>query len=118
VTDDQKRALLAGATTVVYPSLYEGFGFPVLEGFAAGVPVLTSTAASLPEVAGDAAISVEPGDVGAIEDGLARLFRDAELRERLIAAGRARLPMFTWEGSAAATAEVLREAAGRSAGSG
>ena len=118
VTDEQKRGLLAGATTLAYPSLYEGFGFPVLEGFAAGVPVLTSTAASLPEVAGDAAISVEPDDVGAIEDGLARLFRDAELRERLVAAGRARLPMFTWEGSAAATAEVLRGAAGRSAGSG
>lgn len=118
VTDDQKRGLLARATTVVYPSLYEGFGFPVLEGFAAGVPVLTSTAASLPEVAGDAAISVAPGDVRAIEDGLTRLFRDAELRERLVAAGRARLPMFTWERSAASTAEVLREAAGRSAGSG
>ncbi len=83
VTDDQKRGLLAGATILAYPSLYEGFGFPVLEGFAAGVPVLTSTAASLPEVAGDAAISVEPDDLGAIEDGLARLFRDAELRERL-----------------------------------
>ena len=118
VTDEQKRGLLAGATTLAYPSLYEGFGFPVLEGFAAGVPVLTSTAASLPEVAGDAAISVEPDDVGAIEDGLARLFRDAELRERLITAGRARLPMFTWEGSAAATAEALRGAAGGSAGSG
>jgi glycosyltransferase involved in cell wall biosynthesis len=118
VTDDQKRSLLAGATTLAYPSLYEGFGFPVLEGFAAGVPVLTSTAASLPEVAGDAAILVEPDDLGGIEDGLARLFRDAELRERLITAGRARLPMFTWEGSAAATAEVLRGAAGRSAGSG
>jgi glycosyltransferase involved in cell wall biosynthesis len=118
VTDEQKRGLLAGATTLAYPSLYEGFGFPVLEGFAAGVPVLTSTAASLPEVAGDAAISVEPDDLGGIEDGLARLFRDAELRERLITAGRARLPMFTWEGSAAATAEVLRGAAGRSAGSG
>jgi glycosyltransferase involved in cell wall biosynthesis len=118
VTDEQKRGLLAGATTLAYPSLYEGFGFPVLEGFAAGVPVLTSTAASLPEVAGDAAISVEPDDLGGIEDGLARLFRDAELRERLVSAGRARLPMFTWEGSAAATAEVLRGAAGRSAGSG
>jgi glycosyltransferase involved in cell wall biosynthesis len=118
VTDEQKRSLLAGATTLAYPSLYEGFGFPVLEGFAAGVPVLTSTAASLPEVAGDAAISVEPDDLGGIEDGLARLFRDAELRERLISAGRARLPMFTWEGSAAATAEVLRGAAGRSTGSG
>jgi glycosyltransferase involved in cell wall biosynthesis len=118
VTDEQKRGLLAGATALVYPSLYEGFGFPVLEGFAAGVPVLVSTAASLHEVAGDAAIPVEPDDVEAIEDGLARLFRDGALRERLVAAGRERVSMFTWETTAAATAEVLREAAGRSARSG
>ena len=118
VTDDEKRALLAGATALAYPSRYEGFGFPVLEGFAAGVPVLVSTAASLPEVAGDAAIAVEPGDAEAIGDGLARLFGDAVLRDRLIAAGRARLPNFAWERSAAATAEVLREAGGRSTASG
>ncbi|HSD48519.1 MAG TPA: glycosyltransferase family 1 protein [Actinomycetota bacterium] len=118
VTEDERRALLARATALAYPSRYEGFGFPVLEGFAAGVPVLVSTAASLPELAGDAAIAVEPDDAEAIGDGLARLFRDAALRDRLVAAGRARLPMFTWERSAAATAEVLREAAGRSSSSG
>ncbi len=118
VSDAEKRALLAGATALAYPSRYEGFGFPVLEGFAAGVPVLVSTAASLPEVAGDAAIAVDPDDVEAIGDGLDRLFGDAALRERLAAAGRARLPMFSWERSASATAEVLREAGGRSAASG
>ncbi|MGA9162472.1 MAG: glycosyltransferase, partial [Actinomycetota bacterium] len=110
--------LLAGATALAYPSRYEGFGFPVLEGFAAGIPVLVSTAASLPEVAGDAALAVEADDVEAIGDGLARLFRDAALRDRLAAAGRARLPMFTWEGTAAATAAVLREAGERSGSSG
>ena len=65
VSDDEKRALLAGATVLAYPSRYEGFGFPVLEGFAAGVPVLTSSVASLPEVAGDAALLVDPNDADA-----------------------------------------------------
>jgi glycosyltransferase involved in cell wall biosynthesis len=116
VSDEEKRALLAGATVLAYPSRYEGFGFPVLEGFSAGVPVLTSSAASLPEVAGDAALLVDPNDVGAIAEGLVRLFGDAGLRERLVAAGRERLATFSWERAAGATAEVLRGAAGRSAG--
>jgi glycosyltransferase involved in cell wall biosynthesis len=112
VSDEEKRALLAGATVLAYPSRYEGFGFPVLEGFSAGVPVLTSSAASLPEVAGDAALLVDPNDVDAIGEGLVRLFGDAGLRERLVAAGRERLAMFSWERAAGATAEVLRGAAG------
>jgi glycosyltransferase involved in cell wall biosynthesis len=118
VSDEEKRALLAGATVLTYPSRYEGFGFPVLEGFSAGVPVLTSSAASLPEVAGDAALLVDPNDVDAIAEGLVRLFGDAGLRERLIAAGRERLATFSWQRAADATAEVLRGAAGRSAGAG
>ena len=116
VSDQEKRALLAGATILAYPSRYEGFGFPVLEGFAAGVPVLTSTAASIPEVAGDAALLVDADDTEAMEEGLVRLLGDAALRERLVSAGRARLPMFAWEKTADATAEVLRGAAGRSTG--
>jgi glycosyltransferase involved in cell wall biosynthesis len=116
VSDDEKRALLAGATALAYPSRYEGFGFPVLEGFSAGVPVLTSSAASLPEVAGDAALLVDPDDVDAIAEGLVRLFGDPDLRERLVAAGRERLATFSWERSAGATAEVLLAAADRSAG--
>jgi glycosyltransferase involved in cell wall biosynthesis len=116
VSDDEKRALLAGATVLAYPSRYEGFGFPVLEGFSAGVPVLTSSAASLPEVAGDAALMVDPNDVDAIAEGLVRLFGDPDLRERLVATGRERLATFSWERAAGATAEVLLAAAGRSAG--
>ena len=116
ISDDEKRALLAGATVLAYPSRYEGFGFPVLEGFAAGVPVLTSSVASLPEVAGDAALLVDPNDPNAIGDGLGRLFADPTLRERLVAAGRERLASFSWERAAGATAEVLRGAAGRSGG--
>jgi len=116
VSDDDKRAMLAGATVLVYPSRYEGFGFPVLEGFSAGVPVLTSSAASLPEVAGDAALLVDPNDVDAIAEGLVRLFGEPDLRERLVAAGRERLATFSWERTAGATAEVLLAAADRSAG--
>jgi glycosyltransferase involved in cell wall biosynthesis len=116
VSDEEKRALLAGATLLAYPSRYEGFGFPVLEGFSAGVPVLTSSAASLPEVAGDAALLVDPNDLDAIAEGLDRLFGDPGLRERLVAAGRERLGTFSWERAASSTAEVLRNAAGRSAG--
>jgi glycosyltransferase involved in cell wall biosynthesis len=116
VSDDEKRALLAGASVLAYPSRYEGFGFPVLEGFSAGVPVLTSSAASLPEVAGDAALLVDPNDVDAIAEGLVRLFGEPDLRERLVAAGRERLATFSWERSAGATAELLLAAADRSAG--
>jgi len=106
-----KRTLLAGASVLAYPSRYEGFGFPVLEGMAAGVPVLTSTRSSLPEVAGEAALLVDPDDVDAIAEGIRRLLEDEDLRARLVEAGRARASTFTWEASARATAEVLRTAA-------
>jgi glycosyltransferase involved in cell wall biosynthesis len=112
VRERDRRALLAGASALAYPSRYEGFGFPVLEAFAAGVPVLTSTASSLPEVAGDAALLVDPNDPDAIAGGLRRLLEDRPLRARLVEAGAERGRSFTWEASAAATAEVL-SAAGR-----
>jgi glycosyltransferase involved in cell wall biosynthesis len=113
VPEADKRALLAGAEVLAYPSLYEGFGFPVLEGFAAGVPVLTSNASSLPEVAGDAAVLVDPRDPGEIASGLGRLLDDAGLRDGLRRAGSERVRAFTWEASARRTAEVLRAAGTR-----
>lgn len=112
VSAEQKTGLLAGATVLAYPSLAEGFGLPVLEGFAAGVPVLTSATSSLPEVAGDAAMLVSP-DVDAIAEGLRRLLEDAGLRERLVAAGTERVRAFTWGRCASQTAAVLHRAAGR-----
>ena len=111
VNDRDKLALLSGATVLAYPSLYEGFGFPVLEAFAAGVPVLTSNVSSLPEVAGEAAVLVDPADVHAIAKALSELVDDADLRAVLSAAGVARASRFTWEATARATAAVLREAA-------
>ncbi len=111
VSDAEKAGLLAGATALVYPSLYEGFGFPVLEGMAAGLPVLTSNVSSLPEVAGDAAILVDPRDEDAIAGQMQLLLSDGALRDRLGELGRERAARFSWDETARRTAEVLRRAA-------
>jgi glycosyltransferase involved in cell wall biosynthesis len=116
VSEPDKIALLTGATVLAYPSRYEGFGFPVLEGFAAGVPVVTSNVSSLPEVAGDAAAQVDPDDADAIGAELARLFEDEDLRNVLRAAGHARVAGFTWEATARSTAAALHRAAGTGPG--
>lgn len=113
VSDADKRALLAGAEVLAYPSLYEGFGFPVLEAFSAGVPVLTSNTSSLPEVAGDAAVLVDPRDPGGIADGLDRLLADEGLRARLRDSGSERARSFTWDEAARRTAQVLKAAGSR-----
>ncbi|MGE5225629.1 MAG: glycosyltransferase family 4 protein [Planctomycetaceae bacterium] len=110
VPDADRRALLSGAEVLAYPSRYEGFGFPVLEGFAANVPVLTSATSSLPEVAGDAAVLVDPDDPAAIARGLDELLGDEDLRNILRAAGTVRVATFTWERAARETAAVLRRA--------
>ena len=100
VDDSDLPALYRNATCVAFPSLYEGFGLPILEGMASGVPVLTSNISSLPEVAGDAAIMVDPYDLDAITDGLQRLILDSGLRNTLIQKGLVRARQFTWEKSA------------------
>lgn len=96
------------ADVFVYPSIYEGFGLPVIEAMACGTPVVTSTGGSLPEVAGSAAIIVDPYDPGSIADGIARAADDEQLRSRLIDAGRARAGEFTWPAAAAAAAAAYR----------
>lgn len=116
VSDEDKHVLLAGAEALAYPSLYEGFGFPVIEAMAAGTPVLTSNVSSLPEVAGDDAVLLDPKDEHAVAEGLSRILSDGELRERLIGPGRARAAGFTWEASARRTAEVLRTVAASARG--
>jgi len=110
VNDREKVALMSGATMLTYPSLYEGFGFPVLEGFAVGLPVLTSDVSSLPEVTGDAAVAVDPRDEQAIAAGITQLFDDPDLRAMLSAAGLTRATRFTWEATARSTAEAMRAA--------
>jgi glycosyltransferase involved in cell wall biosynthesis len=97
------HGLYAAADGLAHPSLYEGFGLPVLEAMAHGTPVLTSGRSSLPEVAGDAALLVDPADADAIAKGLVELVGDRELRARLAVAGPRRAAAFTWPATAAAT---------------
>jgi alpha-1,3-rhamnosyl/mannosyltransferase len=108
VPDPDLRVLYRGAAGFVFPSLYEGFGLPVLEAFASGLPVVTSTVTSLPEVAGDAALLVDPLDVDAIAAAMTRLLEDRGLADDLRTKGLARARGFTWEACAAKTAVVLR----------
>ena len=100
VSEDDRAALLAGATVLAYPSRYEGFGFPPLEAMAAGVPVVTTAAGALPEVVGDAAVLVEVGDGDALAGALASLLDDTDQREALVTAGRRRVARYRWEGCA------------------
>jgi glycosyltransferase involved in cell wall biosynthesis len=107
VDDDHLRSLYRGAELFAYPSLYEGFGLPVLEAMASGAPVLTSRASSLPEVAGDAAIYVDPHDSDSIAAGLRDALVDPERLARLAAAGTERAGLFSWERTAAETLALL-----------
>jgi len=100
VEDEMLYALMRGALAFVFPSLHEGFGFPVLESQALGVPVLTSSTSSLPEVAGDAALLVDPMDTDAMAEGLRALLRDPDLRAALIRKGRENVLRFSWEHTA------------------
>jgi glycosyltransferase involved in cell wall biosynthesis len=110
LSDAEVEGLWAIAEAFVFPSLYEGFGLPVLEAMARGVPVACSNASSLPEVAGDAALLFDPYDESAIADALRRLLGDRELADRLRAAGRERARRFTWEHTAQATIDSYRRA--------
>jgi glycosyltransferase involved in cell wall biosynthesis len=103
-------ALFRGAAAFAYPSLYEGFGLPVVEAMARGVPTIVSTASSLPEVAGDAAIAVEPRSVIDLAGAIQRVLTDTAEAKRLSVAGRNRAEMFSWERTARATIEVYRQA--------
>ena len=105
-------ALYSGATAVACPSLYEGFGLPVLEAMACGAPVLASSTSCFPEVVGDAGMMVDPEDTDAIARGLIGLVSDRDLRGRLRRAGIERASRFTWERTARGTLEVYRRALG------
>jgi glycosyltransferase involved in cell wall biosynthesis len=104
--------LVAGARVLVVPSRSEGFGFPVLEGFAAGVPVVASAAGALPEVAGGAARLVPPGDVDALTEAILRVHVDEDLRARLIKAGQRRAQEFPVEAMARGWLSILTKAGG------
>jgi len=108
VPETDLAPLTAAASLFVYPSLYEGFGFPVAQAMAAGVPVLTSNAGSLPEIAGDAAELVDPRSPGAVRDALTRLLLAPETLARMAARGRERAAQYRWSACAAASLDFFR----------
>ena len=111
VDDKHLPTLIAGAQIFVLPSLYEGFGMPVLEAMACGVPVLCANSAALPEVAGNAALLVDPLDTQAIASGITELANNSVLWEQLRERGLARAAEYSWERCARSTLEVLRDGA-------
>ena len=113
VPDDKLAVLYQAATALAMPSHYEGFGVPLVEAMASGTPVIASTGGSLPEIAGDAALLVAPEDIDGLKDALLQISGDADLRARLIAHGRARSQLFTWEAAARAHLRIYHEAVRR-----
>ena len=112
------RLLYSNADLFVFPSIYEGFGMPVLEAMACGAPVITSNTTSLPEVAGEAAVLVNPLDEKELGEAMVRVLSDRKLAEDLRAKGMDRVKQFTWERAAEQTLTVYREVVGLVQGSG
>ncbi len=108
VPPEMLPGLYAGADALAFPSLYEGFGLPVLEAMAAGAPVVASNRSAIPEVAGDAAMLVDPFAPASIADGLIRVLTEPDLRGTLIARGKERAATFRWDRTALETLSVLR----------
>jgi glycosyltransferase involved in cell wall biosynthesis len=112
VDDRRRAALLHGADALVFPSLYEGFGFPPLEAMAVGVPVVATAVGAVPEVVGDAASLVPPSDPDALAGALAAVMADEALRCSLVERGRRRAAAFTWEACAAGLAALYADTDG------
>ena len=112
VPESAVAPLTAAATVFAYPSLYEGFGFPVAQAMAAGVPVVTSAVSSLPEIVGDAALTVDPHSASELRDALSRLLLSPALRGELAASGVARANLFRWEACAEKSLRFFERAAG------
>jgi glycosyltransferase involved in cell wall biosynthesis len=109
VTPQELRVLYQAASVMLFPSLEEGFGLPVLEAMANGLPVVASQTASLPEVGGDAALYVDPHDPRDIAEKVRRAVEDSELREKMIQQGLARAREFSWQRVAEATLQAYNE---------
>jgi glycosyltransferase involved in cell wall biosynthesis len=109
-SSEEMAAAMAAADVCVYPSLYEGFGFPPLEAMASGTPVVASNVSCLPEILDDAALLIDPSQVTGFSDAVQAVLTDEQLRGRLIAAGRKHAAAFTWERCAQRTVDVYRDA--------
>ena len=110
ITDTELAALYRNAAVFVYPSLYEGFGLPVLEAMASGTPVIASRVASLPEVAGDCALLVDSRKPGQLAEAMGLVLKDLGLRQKLTTLGRERVATFSWENSATTLLALAWEA--------
>jgi glycosyltransferase involved in cell wall biosynthesis len=108
---EQLATVYERAEVFVFPSIYEGFGFPLLEAMSRGVPSIAAQSSSLPEIGGDAALYFPPRDVNALMTQLGRVVTDERVREELAARGRAQAARFSWAVAAEKTLAVLRRAA-------
>lgn len=113
IADEDVAALYSGALALVFPSLYEGFGFPVIEAMRCDTPVICSNTSSLPELAGEAAILVNPLEVEAIAQAIGQMVENGDLRRQLVEKGRTQAQKFSWENAANQAMRVLEEAAGK-----
>lgn len=111
VQDDELPLFYKNALMFVLPSLYEGFGLPVLEAMKQGCPVITSNISSLPEAGGDAALYVDPEDIDDIAEKITQLVKNEKLRKELVEKGKAQVKKFSWEKTAKETLQVLEEVA-------
>jgi alpha-1,3-rhamnosyl/mannosyltransferase len=100
--------LYSAATCLVYPSIYEGFGLPILEAMASGTPVITSNLSSMPEVGGQAAMLIDPSNQEQLRNALIEVLQDLDLRERLTTAGIQHARLYRWQTCAQATAEIYK----------
>ena len=113
VSSAEMPALFASASLVVYPSFYEGFGFPPLEAMAVGTPVVAANRGSLPEVLGDGALLVDPADERALAEAIEAVLTKPDLRAELQAKGKRRAGLYTWENCADQTVAAYRDVLGR-----
>jgi len=107
ISDEKLAEYYRGATAFLFPSLYEGFGIPVIEAMSCGTPTLVSNVTSLPEIAGDAAVLVDPNSIESITQGIEKIVLDTTLRENLIRNGLERVKLFSWDKTAAKVQLVL-----------
>lgn len=114
ISDEDLRVLYRGATCFIFPSLFEGFGLPILEAMASGTPVITSNISSLPEVGGDAVVYVDPYSISSIADGLVQMFSGGDFfRKELVVRGLEQAARFSWEKAARETLAVFEKVGGR-----
>jgi len=111
VNHEQLNSLYSGATAFLYPSLYEGFGIPILEAMGSGTPVITSNTTSIPEVAGDAALLINPTQVSEIREAMLQVAEDERLRQTLIVKGLERTRLFSWKKTVDELLDVYRSLA-------